>query len=58
MMPEAERAFRAALKVEGSHPGLHEGLGFALYQLGHREEAKEQFERARIPREEGGGLSR
>lgn len=44
--PEAEQAFRAALREEPSRAALHEGLGVALYWLGHFEEAIDELQRA------------
>ncbi len=46
---EAERALREALASD-PQPELHDLLGFALYELGKREEAAQQFERARALR--------
>jgi tetratricopeptide (TPR) repeat protein len=46
---ESERALREALAAD-PHPELHDLLGFALHEQGKREEAAQEFERARALR--------
>jgi Flp pilus assembly protein TadD len=53
-LPEAERAYRAALEREPSNPFWHEGLGVLLYRTGEREEARWHLERAQGLRGKGG----
>jgi Flp pilus assembly protein TadD len=53
-LPEAERAYRAAIEREPSNPHWHEGIGFLLYRTGERQEARWHFERAQELRRKGG----